>query len=131
MSRQRQKPSVWSAVRESWRRTTTCDKYPAWCDGSHPVLYHSAGEPADRDHYREIGRVNDGGPSVIVVGIALHGDPGDPRPVTPSVHVLHLSDDGEGTPEMCCGEVYLTAAEARAIAPLLVRAAEVVEGATA
>ncbi|MEU9843155.1 hypothetical protein AB0C69_28480 [Actinomadura sp. NPDC048032] len=102
--------------------------HPSWCDGQHPVLYQIADEPSERDHYREVGRVNDGGPSVIVVGISMTAeDLGDDSQAAPSIQILHLLDNGDEVPELLCGEAHLSASEACTLAPLLIRAAEILK----
>lgn len=100
---------------------------PPWCDGKHDFLYETAGEVADRDHFREIGRVNEGGRTVIVVGIAATRDASSGCWHDPCVELLHLDTEvwGGEAPELAGGDAYLTPAEALAIAPLLVEAAEI------
>ncbi|MEV4672148.1 hypothetical protein AB0K34_10900 [Actinomadura sp. NPDC049382] len=107
---------------------TPCTLVP-WCDGRHPVLYRCADELSERDHYREVGRVNDGGPSAIVVGIAMSAEETDDDSASPSILILHLLDDGAEVPELLCGEAYINPSEACALAPLLIRAAEILKGA--
>lgn len=97
-----------------------------WCDGRHDVLYQVAREPSARDHFREIGRVNDGGTTEIVVGIAATRDTGDDWH-DPCVELIHLDliEPGGEARQLACGDAYLTPAEALALAPLLTRAAEI------
>ncbi|WP_160574011.1 hypothetical protein [Actinomadura physcomitrii] len=97
---------------------------PPWCDGTHAPLYACCGEAGDRDHFREIGRV-DGGDAQVVVGLVASTDPTG-RPFGPCIDVLYLEPDpGNGEPaELLGAELHLSPAEAAALAQLLVRAAE-------
>jgi hypothetical protein len=95
---------------------------PAWCDGRHDVLYHVADEPGERNHYREIGRLNEEGATQMVVGIALTTDEFC-DPISPCVELLHVDKTGQPVEELLCGDVYLSPGEAEALAPLLVKAA--------
>lgn len=102
------------------RTVTSC---PPWCDGKHDVLYLCCDEPAERDHFREVGRVNEGGGTEIIVGVAATRGSDDVWHA-PCVELLHVDREGN-PPEVAGGIAFLTAGEALAIAPLLVQAAEI------
>lgn len=108
------------------RVTTPC---PAWCDRAHDYRYETAPDLGTVDHYREIGRVDDG-QTAIVVGISVTTVPGG-YPLTPCVEVLHLDQTGAPPAELLGGDLYLSAAEAVALVPLLARAAQLLAGAAA
>lgn len=105
------------------RAATPC---PAWCDRAHCYRYETAPDLGAVDHYREVGRVDDGR-TAIVVGISVTTAAGG-YPLTPCVEVLHLDKSGAPPAELLGGDLYLTAAEAVALAPLLARAAELLAG---
>jgi len=105
------------------RKTATPATCPRWCDGVHDVLYDCAGEPSDRDHFAEIGRLvgERDGDAQIVVGIADGTD-------GPAVLLLLLDWTG-APPELLAGEVLLTLADVVALGRLLGRAAAVLAAA--
>jgi hypothetical protein len=98
---------------------------PPWCPGTHGYLYDCGGElGGDREHFLEVGRLPGERPGDTQLVVGLNAGAAD----EPSVMLLHLDWTGAAIEELKAGDVYLSAADAVALGPLLARAAEILSG---